>query len=109
MDGGGAEEEQRRSRGGAEEEDELSRDSDAGSDQDENQGKDLGPEAESETGNQEGAGAELPGKETGEIQEETHKESQVGEFQDMGAKLLEKKKPARNLLDSLRNRNAKGL
>ena len=89
----------------------MSIDSDAGSDKEEDQGKDPDLEAESKTGNQEGAGAgaEPPDKETGEAQEETPKEGQVEESQSMGEKLLEKKKPARNLLDSLRSRNAKGL
>ena len=87
----------------------MSTDSDAGSDKEEDQGKDPDLEAESETGDQEEAGAEPPDKETGEALEEIPKESQVEESQSMGEKLLEKKKPARNLLDSLRNRNAKGL
>ena len=99
--------------GVSQEEDEKSVYSDADSDGEEDQPKDSDLEAEPETGNKaeagSGAGPEPPDKVTGEAQEEIPKKSQVEESQSMGEKLLEKKKPARNLLDSLRSRNAKGL
>ena len=113
MDGGAKEEEKRRSKGVEEEEDDHSTDSDADSDKEEDPDLEAGPETgdQERTGAEAGAGAaaEPPDKEHGEAQEETPKEG-VGEgSQSLGETLLERKKPARSLLESLRSRNAKGL
>ena len=113
MEAAALEEEQSRGKGVEEEEDERSTDNDPGSDNEEDQGKDPDLEEGSETDDQEGGGDEAavkpPDQEHGEAQEESHKEGMGEGPQSLGEKLLEKKKPPRNLLDSLRNRNAKGL
>ena len=58
---------------------------------------------------QEVPGAKPPDKEGGEGQGKILEEGQMEGFMNVEERLVESKKPARNLLESIRNRNAKGL